>query len=316
MNNPFGNQKSINTFIQLLKWFVLLATYSFLVYKLYAFEHYGAFLKHFQQSSIYQYFWLILVFVLLPLNIYFETAKWQKIVEKTEHIPFRQALNAVLAGFAAGFVTPNRIGEMGGRMLFVSHANRKISAIYSLLNSFTQNYVIALIGLPAAVWYFFSVKSGHSYFQQYCVLITFFILISTTIYFFMPKIVLIFTNRNRLNFLKRISDYKSIDLLSIAGFSVLRFIVFSVQFFAVLQFFGVELSIYEAFISIPTTYLFVTFTPALAFSEAAIRSSYAVLIIGVFSNNTAGIAFAGFLLWVINYVLPMLSGSRLIANTK
>lgn len=313
---PFGNQKIKNTILQPLKWLVLLVTYFFLGYKLFTFEHYEAFLLHFQQASFYHYFWLLLIFCLLPLNIFIETAKWQKIVEKSEHIPFRQALNAVLAGFAVGFVTPNRIGDMAGRMLYTSPANRKITAIYSLLNSFTQNYVIALIGLPAAAWYFLFFKSGKSDFQQYFILITLFILISTIIYFFLPKFVLIFNLRNRLNFIKVISDYKSIDLLVIAGYSVLRFIIFSIQFFAVLQFFGVELRLFEALISIPTSYLFVTFTPSLAFSEAAIRSSYSVLIIGAFSDNTAGIAFAGFMIWCINYILPLLAGSRLIANTK
>jgi hypothetical protein len=76
-----------------------------------------------------------------------------------------------------------------------------------------------------------------------------------------------------------------------------------------LQFFGVDITVAEAIIAIPTSYLFVTFTPSLAFSEAAIRSSYAVVFIGSFSENIAGIAFAGFLLWIINYGIPMLLGS-------
>ena len=313
---PFVNQKIINAFLQFLKWLVLLITYSFLAYKLYTFEHYDALFTYFQHPSSNQYLWLLFVFTLLPLNIFLESAKWQKIIEKTEQIPFRQALKAVLAGFAAGFATPNRIGDMAGRMLFISPANRKITAVYSLLNSFTQNYSIALVGLPTAAYYFFFIKNIKYDFQQLLIVAAVFILIFTTIFFFLPKIVFLFNKRNRLKFIKSISDYKTTDMLSITGYSVLRFIVFSIQFFAMLQFFGVELNLFEAIVSIPTSYLFVTFTPSLAFSEAAIRSSYAVLIIGAFSDNVAGIAFAGFLLWVINFVLPMLIGSRLIVNTK
>lgn len=316
MNYPFGNHKSLNIFLQFLKWLVLLVTYSFLAYKLYTFEEYDAFLQHFQHPSCNQYFWLLLVFILLPFNIFLETAKWRKIIKKTEQIPFRQALNAVLAGFVTGFVTPNRIGDMAGRMLYISPENRKITAIYSLLNSFTQNYSIALAGLPAAVWYFLIIKNSAYDYKLYFILVAVFILVFTIIYFFTPKIVLLFNKYNKLKSLKSISYYKIADLLHIIGYSVLRFFVFSIQFFVMLQFFGVELSLFEALVSIPTSYLFVTFTPSLAFSEAAIRSSYAVLIIGAFSDNTAGIVFAGFLLWVINFVLPMLIGSRLIVNTK
>ena len=316
MNYPFENHKSINSFLQFLKWLVLLVTYGFLAYKLYTFDNYDAFLKHFQNTSPKQYFWLLFVFILLPLNIFLETAKWQKIVEKSENIPFQKALNAVLAGFATGFITPNRIGDMAGRMLYISPANRKISAIYSLLNSFTQNYSIALVGLPLAACYFLNIKNKVHDYELYAMLVAVFILVFTIIYFFTPNIVLLFNKYNKLKSLKIISDYKVVDLLRIIGYSVLRFIVFSIQFFAILQFFGVELSLFEALVSIPTSYLFVTFTPSLAFSEAAIRSSYAVLVIGAFSDNIAGIAFAGFLLWVINFVLPMLIGSRILVNTK
>lgn len=316
MNYPFVIQKHFKALLLFLKWFVLLITYSFLAYKLYTFDRYDALFLHFQNISVNQCFWLLLVFALLPLNIFIEAAKWKKIVEKTETIPFRKAMNAVLAGFATGFVTPNRIGDMAGRMLYVSPQNRKITAFYSLLNSFTQNYSIALVGFPLAVCYFFIVKNSAYNSELYFVLVAVFILVFTLIYFFTPKIVLICNKHNKLNVLKGFSDYKIADLLHIIGYSVLRFLVFCFQFFALLQFFKVDLSLFEAFVSIPTSYLFVTFTPSLAFSEAAIRSSYAVLIIGFFSDNIAGIAFAGFLLWIINFVLPMLIGSRLLAITK
>ncbi len=314
---PLVNQKSIKTLFQFSKWFVLLITYFFLAYKLYTFEYYAALWQHFRNPDTTQYFWLILVFVLLPLNIFFEVIKWQTLVHKSEKISFKKALNAVLAGFSTGFITPNRIGEMAGRMLYVLPENRKITAIYALLNSITQNFVIALVGLPAALYYFFYTKNTDFVVTEwYFISITLFISVVTCIYFLIPGIVGFFIKKNRLLFLKDLTHYKTTDLLQIKAYSFLRFLVFSIQFFAMLQFFGVDITVAEAIIAIPTSYLFVTFTPSLAFSEAAIRSSYAVVFIGSFSENIAGIAFAGFLLWIINYGIPMLLGSRILVNTK
>lgn len=314
---PLGNQKLIKTLLLFAKWFVLLITYFFLAYKLYNFEHYAALWQHFRNPDTTQYFWLFLVFILLPLNIFFEVIKWQTLVEKSEKISFKKALNAVLAGFSTGFVTPNRIGEMAGRMLYVLPENRKITAIYALLNSFTQNFVIALVGLPAALYYFFYTKNTDFVVTEwYFISITLFISVVTCIYFLIPCIVGFFIKKNRLLFLKDLTHYKTTDLLQIKAYSFLRLLVFSIQFFAMLQFFGVGITVAEAIIAIPTSYLFVTFTPSLAFSEAAIRSSYAVVFIGSFSDNIAGIAFAGFLLWLINYGIPMLLGSRILVNTK
>jgi len=313
------NRKRIilNSLIFILKWIVLLVTYLFLAYKLSTFKQYDVLFQHFEQITTTHYFGLLIVFVLLPLNMVLEALKWQKIVEKSERIPFNQALNAVFAGFATGFVTPNRIGEMAGRMLFISPSHRKITAIYALLNSLTQNYVIALIGLPTAVYFFLILKNNTVNFHNpFLIAVAAFVLLFTILYFFLPRLVLLFNKYDKIKSLSSISEYKIIDLLIITGYSLLRFFIFSIQFFAILHFLGVELSVFEAFISIPTSYLFVTFTPALAFSEAAIRSSYAVIFIGAFSEDMVGIAIAGFALWFINFVLPMLIGSKLVANTK
>jgi uncharacterized membrane protein len=93
------------------------------------------------------------------------------------------------------------------------------------------------------------------------------------------------------------------------GISFIRCAVFCVQFYFMIRFFSIELTPWQALTAIPTSYLFVTFTPSFAFSEVAIRSSYAVLIIGAFSGQVVNIALAGVCIWVINFVIPMLAGS-------
>jgi hypothetical protein len=45
---------------------------------------------------------LFAVFLLLPLNLFLESAKWRLIVSKTEVISQANAFKAVLAGFASG----------------------------------------------------------------------------------------------------------------------------------------------------------------------------------------------------------------------
>ena len=61
-------------------------------------------------------------------------------------------------------------------------------------------------------------------------------------------------------------------------------------------------------------YLLVTYTPTLAASEAAIRGSAAVLVLGVFSTNEIGILLTGILIWVINFIVPMAVGTRTFTN--
>ncbi len=83
-----------------------------------------------------------------------------------------------------------------------------------------------------------------------------------------------------------------------------------------LRFFDVQLTPWQALLAIPTNYLFVTFTPSLAFSEGALRASYAVFVLGFFSPQTVNIALAGVFIWVVNWVIPLLAGSVIMLRSK
>ena len=63
-------------------------------------------------------------------------------------------------------------------------------------------------------------------------------------------------------------------------------------------------------------YLLVSITPSIAFAEMGIRGSYAIIIIGAFSHNPPAVALAGVTVWLINYVIPMITGSLLLTAKK
>ena len=140
------------------------------------------------------------------------------------------------------------------------------------------------------------------------------LILSLVTYFILPQILKLIKNKNVKDFSGGLEQYSKLNLFHILVFSLLRYAVFCFQFYAVLNFFGVDLEASQALLAIPANYLFVTFTPSLAISETAIRSSYAVIFIGVFSDQLINIALAGTLIWIINYGLPMMAGSYLLAK--
>ena len=79
-----------------------------------------------------------------------------------------------------------------------------------------------------------------------------------------------------------------------------------------LLFFNIEISPLQALAAIPVMYLLITFTPSLAAAEPAIRGSAAVFIFSVYSPDEVGILLTGILIWLVNFVVPMLVGSVLI----
>ena len=67
-------------------------------------------------------FWLIIILVFANWGL--EARKWQVILKKLERISFFTAFKAVLSGLTLSLNTPNRIGEYGGRILYVKDGNR------------------------------------------------------------------------------------------------------------------------------------------------------------------------------------------------
>jgi len=208
-----------------------------------------------------------------------------------------------------------------GRVMFLSEDNRKSGVTLSLVNSLTQNLIMALCGLPACLLFFTqTVGTVEANITHYLFFIVVFLILFGLFYFALPLLSRQFKS-NRfahiiLPFTDCLTGYSFRQLAAIMLISLVRYLVFCVQFFFMLRFFGVHLDSWQALISIPTTYLFVTFTPSFAFSEAAVRSSYAVLVIGAFSGQVVSIALAGLCIWLINFVVPMLIGSVVMVKSK
>jgi uncharacterized membrane protein YbhN (UPF0104 family) len=298
-------------------WFsilILILSYSFLVYKLITYDHYNEFFAQWKQMPLSQLWWLAAVIVLLPVNWMFETVKWQLLTSGIQKINFKSSLKAVLAGISAGFFTPNRVGEFVGRLMFLNKENRKAGLTLSLVNSLTQNLIMVLCGVPACILFYTSTSGNRNHtIWLYLILLTVCLLIMGMFYFLLPKLSL---GIKKIRFYGQIkaftdclSDFSFKDLTQIIVVSLVRYTVFCLQFFFMLRFFGIELSSVQALLAIPTNYLFVTFTPSMAFSEAAVRSSFAVLTIGAFSAQIVNIALAGMCIWLVNFVIPMLAGS-------
>jgi len=299
------------------KYLILLTSYSFLGYKLFTFNHYKDLSDQWIQMPLSRLWWLAGVFTLLPLNWYLESLKWKVLISHVQKINTGTSVKAVLSGISTGFFTPNRVGELVGRIAFLEPENRKAGITMSLVNSLTQNIVMALCGIPACILFFIHTAGNMPPDIIHFVWIALSgILIVGFLYFTLPRwsrqLKTCNSSFSIRTFTDCLSGYTLKELLKIIVASLIRYIVFCTQFYFMLRFFNIELTPFQALMAIPTTYLFVTFTPSLAFSEAAVRSSYAVLIIGAFSCLVVNIALAGVCIWAVNFIIPMLVGSALM----
>ena len=321
--NDFPNKPQIirNNKFTFIKWFVFIAAYSFLVYKLVVFDRYKDFIDRWNEIPPTQFLWLIPVFILIPINWFLEAEKWKKLVSKFQYISISTACKSVLSGIITGFFTPNRIGDLIGRLMYLDKNNKAKGFTVSIVNSLTQNLIICFYGLPAAILFFFDRNElMNKSVMSYLLFLLAFCLVFGLIYFLTPSIYCKISSSKiptKISHLfSHLSNYSFSELINILLITNIRYFVFCTQFYLILIFFGTNLSVMQAFIAIPLNYLFVTFTPSIAFSEAAVRSSYALIFIGAFSENEISIILAGVSLWVLNFVIPMIAGSILLVRKK
>lgn len=312
--------KSLNIWA-VSKWVFIIAAYLFLAYKLLNFHRYQELALQWRQMTLSQSWWLMGVLILLPLNLFLESVKWKMLTSKVQKISLITSIKAVLSGISTGFFTPNRVGELVGRVAFLDPGNRKSGITLNIVSGLTQSLVMVVCGVPACTLFLSTTtdKWKPDTTNFVLILITCILLVGL-IYFTLPRWRKYFNESEWPGKIRSFTDciyvYKLKDLLKIIRVSFIRYLVFCTQFYFMLRFFGIDLTAWHALIAIPTTYLFVTFTPTFAFSDVATRSSYAVLVIGAFSAQLVNIALAGVCIWAVNLIIPMMVGSVFMVRKR
>ncbi len=300
-----------------LTYLFLILSLAYLVEKLMNFDNYQELIDTWKEVPDSRYGWLILVVVLLPLNWILESGKWKKITQKAENLSWGKSIKSVLAGTSTGFITPNKLGDVFGRLNYISPANRHKGWSLFAISSISQNAAIFVLGLPA-LFIYLSPKEDVNLIMNSFSFMGIFSLggLIMLLYLMAPELERLIQWERIRKYTQIIEEYTKKDLILILLWAIARVAVFSLQFFALLQFFGIELTAVEGLIAIPIHYMLVTITPSIAFGEAIVRSSYAVLVMERFTDQSISLAFAGATLWMINMVIPVIIGSALMIQSK
>lgn len=308
--------------VNLLKVSILLLTIAYVAIELLhrnAFENIGQITA--QIKSGQKLYLLVIVVLLMPLNIFLESSKWQFAASKLEHLSLRRAIASVLAGMSIGIFTPNNIGDYGGRILYLSEGNRIKGVLVNFISSIAQMVITLLAGLIAFNFYaplYVSQDPLINYILLYFVL------------FLMVVVLYLFLNIGRITYylsslgwFKKHGDllaifamFKNVDLIKILTLSALRYFVFSLQYFLLLHFFIPGIPISETYMMITLIFFTQSTLPGFAITELGVRSGVAVFFLGHLSGNTIGILAAAFSIWSLNVILPSLVGTYFIIKAK
>lgn len=318
--NKSGKQSSL---ILILKILVIGISFGFIGFKIQQEIRSGYFFEEFKQVGFHSYIFIAVSLVLVFANWGLEALKWKRLVRPLQTIRFGQSFRAVLAGITVSVFTPNRVGEFGGRIMVLDRNHRVEGIFATLLGGFSQLLVTLLLGLAALPVYmfYFPDKISIPFSETWIWTGGFFVFgMGIWIFFRSGRIVNWFMEQRKQKhwerFIAFITRYSFQELTVIFLLSLIRYLVFTIQFYFLLRFLGIQASLISILSAIALVYLVMTVIPTVAVAEFGIRGSVAVFFLGVFTPYSTGIVMASILLWMINLALPAMAGSLVIAKLK
>src|SRR4051812_45796061 len=84
---------------------------------------------------------------LMPLNLLLETWKWKLLAGSAQPLSFGEAFASLLGGIAFSMITPNRIGEYPGRILYLKRKNTFRLISVSILGAVAQMLTLFIYGV-------------------------------------------------------------------------------------------------------------------------------------------------------------------------
>lgn len=277
------------------------------------------FLNHFHQENIP---WLIAVIILVPINWGFETLKWQILIKTFLKQSFLKSYKAILGGITISIFTPNRIGEYGGRILFVEAKYNWKAIVATLVGSLGQLLVLLSTGLIGTLYFVYTYVGEELYILQ----IIFFLgiaLVGIMVFGFfnidlvvnvISRIPQSYKLRRYIRHVNVLRKYSNKDLAHSLLYAFLRYMTYSIQYYLMLKFFGIDVAFFAAITGIATIFFLQTSVPLPPVMGLLTRGQIALYVWGFFTNTNADILGASFGLFIINLVIPALLGMILIVK--
>jgi hypothetical protein len=208
-------------------------------------------------------------------------------------------------------MTPNKIGEYGAKALFFEKSIRKKMLTLNLIGNLYQLLATLIFGLFGMYLLFdnipfsleLNIKKGMA------VLVIFVLIIGILFKFYNWGKIL----QKIVNYWKSISTTKHYKVFML---SVLRYVVFSHQFYFLLLLFGIEIEYLQVMSIIFSMYLLASIIPSLTIFDWAVKGSIAVWLFSFEGVNELIIVTITTVMWLLNFGIPALLGSVFVLNLK
>ena len=309
--------KTKQFFFVLIKMSIVVGAFYFIYSKIVENENleYSKFVSFLNENNVFSPKNIILLILLSLFNWFFEILKWRNLVNTIKQISFKSALQQSLGGLTASLITPNRIGDYGAKAIYFAKRFRTKIVLLNLLGNMAQMTITTLFGIVGFLLFVNAYPIEINYYKVSRFGIIFLVIVTLTMFGVKQKRFKIkgFSFQRILEFLKSITlKTHSLTLL----LSLIRYLIFSFQFYYLLTIFGVDIDYTQAIIVIASMYLLASIVPTISFFDVIIKGSVAVFLFSYLNVNEFTILSITTIMWLLNFVIPSIFGSYFVLNFK
>lgn len=270
----------------------------------------------------------VFVFVLMLLNWGLEARKWQILAGKVQTISYWNAYKAILSGQAFAFNTVNRSGDFIGRILYLEEGNRLRAVGLSLIGSMSQILVTFSFGFVSLLILRFTLLNSQAilpglsvfWLDAFLIVLVPGVLLFGILYFNVALVIkwierIPFVNKYKF-FLEKMENLHNKDLTRILLLSLLRYVVFVVQYMLFLNIFGVDASWQLLLCLVSVLFMMMAMIPTIALAELGIRGKLSLELFGLVTTQQLSILAASAGIWVVNLIVPAILGSVFLLGLR
>ncbi|MFI5196592.1 MAG: lysylphosphatidylglycerol synthase domain-containing protein, partial [Chitinophagales bacterium] len=265
------------------------------------------------------YLWLCIF--LMFVNTSLEGCKWYLLANVAEPLGYAKAFSSYLAGVAFSIITPNRIGEYPGRILYIGSNNtwRYINvSVTGIISQLSGVYIFGLMGL---IYYNIAFPAPMAKVALgLCFIANIFIIIIYRRYeTWLPALA-------RIKWLQKFSIYGRLQnrvprsrRFTVLGISILRVAIFTAQYLFLLKWMNVDIPLAEGFFMAALFFWILAVIPGIALIELGVRGSLSIHLFKLISStppNIVGMVAATAGIWLLNLIIPSIFGSILIIRMR
>jgi hypothetical protein len=266
------------------------------------------------QSDIYLS--LLVVLILMPLNWGIESYKWKLVTKQLESISYQTALKSIFSGICIGNIAPGRSMEFLARIYFFKSENKPSATILHFINGMFQMIITLSVGFIAASSKLGDVRASSYFF--YIILAGAIILIACFCWIILHPTRI----QKKLGFIKWFKNKEAIGLkpfsktllLKVLSLSIIRYMVFTLQFYLIYQVLSPQSE--GVFASIAMYFMLTSIIPMISVIEPSIRAAIALFVFSGTANNEVSVILSSTVVWIINVVIPSIIGYMIILKEK